>query len=311
MASVLPHTLPIFTDPHGFGSMFMAGAHRQGKMGAAAAGYTLRDPFLHGIDHDYGHGFIRPLSNYGISRQTIVDQPHYGRGLDDLYLYEAMLRLDRTIDEQERMRRWRERLQWEELDQMARRVRWREMDVMSRSRLGLGTGSYWGHHMGGFGINQTFGYTNPLGGLGHGLGYRDHGPHGAYGRSPIVVSKTRPMGFPGTTHSYKSYGAAGMMGLLHQPHYDLSPNLLSRYPMWSDGGLGLGSRLHPSLYGGTRQRLRAKDIIRQETIRRDHAERRGEIPPRPLIRGPGLMGTGVPGRPWPGGLAGKYHQSAF
>ncbi|OAV93235.1 hypothetical protein PTTG_12504 [Puccinia triticina 1-1 BBBD Race 1] len=299
MASILPRTLPMFSDPYFMNQM----------PPTAGCGYTrstlplnaaMQNPFFHGIDHDYGYGRIGPLTNYGLAARSPPRE--YGQMLDDLYLYEMMLRLDLALDEGERILRWRERLAWEELSLAERRLRWEQMEMMERSRLGLGMGSFWGHQLGGLPINSTFGYATPI-------------------LAEQVMS---------------SYGRAPIMGLLDGPHYPLSSPLMSTYPMWDVGGLGVGARISPWVvendmylsphhlarqenirreYAERRGEIppgprfidaddmstllgsemyRPRHLVRQENIRREYAERRGEIPPVPRLIEPGRMGAGVP-----------------
>ncbi|KNF03948.1 hypothetical protein PSTG_03033 [Puccinia striiformis f. sp. tritici PST-78] len=248
LTSILPRSLPLFSDPYFMNQMALGSGH------ARPSNYAMQNPFLHGIDHNYGYGAIPPLSNYGLCSPP----REYGQMLDDLYLYEMMLRLDHALDEGERMLRWRERLAWEELSQMERQLRWERMDIMERSRLGLGMGSFWGHQLGGFLIDSTFGYASPM-------------------------FAEQAMCLP---------GRAPIMGILDGPHFPLSSPLTSTYPMWDVGGLGVGARISPWLMGNEMY-LRPKHHIRRENIRREYAERRGEIPPVPRLIEPGRMGSNM------------------
>ncbi|KAG0150239.1 hypothetical protein CROQUDRAFT_652661 [Cronartium quercuum f. sp. fusiforme G11] len=254
MEDVLPHHLPMFSDPYefGYGALDhspMAYGNERG-MGFHSAMY---DPFSYGIDHDYGYGRIPPLNTYGLHPHSFG--PEFGPTLDDLYLFELMLRSDAILSEHERLRRWQERLAWEELNELERANRWRQMSLMRRRELGLGHGSYWGSRFGSLPLDHTLGYVHPF---------------PIMGRSAIRRGHTHPLGFPGPAH------------------YPLSGSLGMRYPMWGVGGLGIGRRIS-GWY------LKPKHLLRQAEIRLEYAERRGEIPPRPRIVGPGLMGTGVPG----------------
>lgn len=51
--------------------------------------------------------------------------------------YQRQLEMDTALNEQERLRRWEERLRWEELDEAERSMRYRSMDPYSLSSLGL------------------------------------------------------------------------------------------------------------------------------------------------------------------------------
>lgn len=296
MTSILPRSLPMFSDPYFMNQRVVGSGHAHANL---PLNYPMRNPFLYGIDHDYGYGAIGPLSSYGLVAQ--LPPREYGQMLDDLYLFEMMLRLDLALDEGERMLRWRERLAWEELSQMERLLRWQQMDMMDRCRLGIGMGSFWGNQLGGFPIDSTFGYVSPI----------------------IAQQFIDP------------YGRAPIMGVLDSPHYPLSSPLMSTYPMWDVGGLGVGARISPWLaendmylsphllarqenirreYAERRGEIppgpryiepddmsmwleselyRPKHLIRQENLRREYAERRGEIPPVPRLIEPGRMGVGM------------------
>lgn len=208
---------------------------------------SMPDRFIDGIDHDYGYGRVGALSGDGLSSEAF--RASVGPMLDDLYLYELMLRSDQALNEQERLRRWEERLRWEELNEIERENRWRAMSLVQRTYLGIGHGSYWAHQLGGLPLHSSLGDERD-GGLGLGMRRINHsGP----------------------------------------PHDGLSMGMMNRDPMWWMAGLGMGRRL--SNWRPARP-LKPKHLLRQAQLRADYAERRGEIPPRPLILGPGLMGTG-------------------
>lgn len=61
---------------------------------------------------------------------------------NDLLAWSNALRYDRSLQEAERLQRWRQRLDFEELDEMARRRRWMQMSLRDRATLGLSSG-YW------------------------------------------------------------------------------------------------------------------------------------------------------------------------
>lgn len=58
-------------------------------------------------------------------------------GLADLVYYQQQLETNRELDESERMRRWEERLRWEELGEEERRMRYSTMDPYMLQTLGL------------------------------------------------------------------------------------------------------------------------------------------------------------------------------
>ncbi|MBW0515525.1 hypothetical protein O181_055240 [Austropuccinia psidii MF-1] len=264
VVSVLPHEFLLSSDPLLTSRMATGRSYKRGL------GHSVRNPFLHGIDYNYGYGAIKPLLAYGLSPRTL--QPNYGKVLDDLYLYEMMLHLDHKINEQEKLRRWHERLQWEELSEIQRRLSWLKMSTIDGSRLGLGLGSYWGHKLNGIPINRSFGYANVV--------WETGIKRGGLTRSDLPPGHFHPMS------SSSTYLLANSIpGIRGQPHHNLSSALMSRYPMWSEGGLGLGCRISPW--------LRPKSIAEQQNLRRDHPDRWNEFPHRPRLRGPDLMDTGV------------------
>lgn len=62
---------------------------------------------------------------------------------EDLQHYQQTLLDNAALDDASRQRAWRERLEWEELDNEARREKWRQLDDRARWNLGLAQG-YWG-----------------------------------------------------------------------------------------------------------------------------------------------------------------------
>jgi len=60
-------------------------------------GREMGNPFVDGIDYDYGYGKVGRL---GMKLEQFArEQAHI---LDDLYLFELLIRLDESIDEVER-----------------------------------------------------------------------------------------------------------------------------------------------------------------------------------------------------------------
>ncbi|KAI5479057.1 hypothetical protein MNV49_004339 [Pseudohyphozyma bogoriensis] len=70
------------------------------------------------------------------------DWNDYQYQLSDLMYYQNQLESDRLLDESERLRRFEERLAWEQLADSERHSRWATMDALQRQRLGL-TGGWW------------------------------------------------------------------------------------------------------------------------------------------------------------------------
>ncbi|KAI8456045.1 hypothetical protein BY996DRAFT_6412719 [Phakopsora pachyrhizi] len=257
LSNHLPNHLPMFRDPYWRGSnsgslRSSAGLNLLAPRSSLGSSISrMRDPFQYGIDYDYGYGRVGRL---GLSHNQFARE--HALALDDLYLFELLLRLDRQINDTERQRRWSERLRWEEwADNKARIESWKRMSEIERRRLGLGEGSYWASSLFRIPLSSQFGYSTAL-------------------------------------DLRRSWPSSSMIS---RSHFSLTPRLSARYPMWSRGGLGLGRRI--SRWYDFYPPLTLKQLQRQEAIRRDYAERRGEIPPRPKAFGVGLMGTGVPGRP--------------
>ncbi|KAA1073739.1 hypothetical protein PGT21_023956 [Puccinia graminis f. sp. tritici] len=247
----LPRQLPLFKDPYyNHDSYLLNSASRNPLRPLSSAPLVGRnlgmsDPFVDGIDYDYGYGKVGTL---GLKLDQFAREQAYI--LDDLYLYELLLRLDDSIDELERQRRWQARLRWEEwADTRARVQAWSRMSGDERRRLGLSEGSYWASNLFGIPLDGRFGYQNISN-----------------------LSRYRPTDL--------------------RSHYALSSRLASRYPMWNRGGLGLGRRLSNWLDYARRPPIKSKYLDRQEEIRREYAQRRGEIPPGSALRPPGLMLSG-------------------
>ncbi|WAQ90254.1 hypothetical protein PtA15_12A242 [Puccinia triticina] len=244
--SNLPRQLPLFKDPYYNYDPLSSRDPLRPISSAPLVGRNLGmgNPFVDGIDYDYGYGKVGAL---GLQPEHFAREQAYV--LDDLYLYEMLLRLDDSIDELERQRRWQARLRWEEwADSRSRVQAWSRMSADERRRLGLSDGSFWASNLFGIPLDARFGYQS----ISNLSGY-----------SP--------------THL--------------RSHYPLSSRLSSRYPMWSRGGLGLGRRLS-NWYDYARRPIKAKYFDRQEQIRREYAQRRGELAPGSRLRPPGSMLSG-------------------
>ncbi|PLW14003.1 hypothetical protein PCANC_04901 [Puccinia coronata f. sp. avenae] len=76
-----------------------------------------------------------------------LEDDYYG-SYGDLLEYEAALRMNRHLSEQERLRRWRMRLAFEELEEAERLRRYRSMAHTDRLLLGLSDHSWWGERYG-------------------------------------------------------------------------------------------------------------------------------------------------------------------
>ncbi|PLW13301.1 hypothetical protein PCASD_22186 [Puccinia coronata f. sp. avenae] len=262
ISDTLPRQLPLFNDPyyhhHHYphdSSSYLVNSSSQSSLrrplssGVASSlmGRSMRmgNPFVEGIDYDYGYGKVGTL---GLKLEQFAREQAYM--LDDLYLYELLLRLDESIDEVERQRRWAARLRWEEWsDSRARVLAWSRMAPAERRRLGLAEGSYWASSLFGIPLDSCFGYS--------------------------------------PTNSSSRFSAYRPSSHLMRSHYPLSERLRSRFPMWTRGGLGLGRRLSNWLdYHAPGSLVKPKHLDRQDQIRREYALRRGELlpgPPRSLL----------------------------
>ncbi|KAH8928731.1 hypothetical protein BT69DRAFT_452319 [Atractiella rhizophila] len=161
--------------------------------------------------------------------------------------YEDALRLDRSIDEAERARRWRERLEWEELDEAQRKLRWQSMNEDARYRLGLGNDGFWGHQLMGrpYPRKLTYAQRHPeLARSGNAMNAMMNMYHGY--RSP---------GFTGLTRDGLSslYGRQGVYSS-GAGHYTLTGGLRSRYApiLRQMAGVGRGLVRPPLSVGGVR-----------------------------------------------------------
>ncbi|KAA1088341.1 hypothetical protein PGT21_003188 [Puccinia graminis f. sp. tritici] len=76
-----------------------------------------------------------------------LEDDYYG-SYGDLLEYEAALRMNRQLTEQERLRRWRMRMAFEELEEAERMRRYRSMAHTDRLLLGLSDHSWWGERYG-------------------------------------------------------------------------------------------------------------------------------------------------------------------
>ncbi|KAH9455501.1 hypothetical protein Pst134EA_022963 [Puccinia striiformis f. sp. tritici] len=248
----LPRQLPLFKDPYyNYDSHILDTSSRNPLRPISSAPLIGRNsgmcnPFVDGIDYDYGYGKVGSL---GLKLDQFAREQAYI--LDDLYLYELLLRLDESIDELERQRRWQARLRWEEsLDNHSRVQRWKKMTADERRTLGLSEGSYWASSLFGIPLDARFGYRN--------------------------------------IPNFSRYKPAHL-----RTHFPLSSRLASRFPMFSRGGLGLGRRISNWYDYDRRPPINTKYLDRQEQIRREYAQRRGEILPGSSIRPHSLMLSGA------------------
>ncbi|KAA1074821.1 hypothetical protein PGT21_021882 [Puccinia graminis f. sp. tritici] len=163
------------------------------------------DPFTNKINVDFGYGPLPSLADYQIDKTKIGY--HDAFNIDDLYLFEMALRLDELLTDKERLRRWDQRLSWENAED--KRDYWARLSDIDRSRIGIGTGSWWAYRLFGVPFNSRYGY------------YR------------ILLGQSGLFSIRSTAFRRGTF----------QAHYPLTGQLKSRFPVWRDGGLGLGRSL--------------------------------------------------------------------
>ncbi|WAR54816.1 hypothetical protein PtB15_4B434 [Puccinia triticina] len=163
------------------------------------------DPFCNKIDVDYGYGPLPSLADYKIDKTKLGYHDTFN--LDDLYLLEMALRLDELLTDKERLRRWDQRLDWENADDKTKL--WGRMSDLERSRIGIGVGSWWTYRLFGIPFCSRYGYYRTL-----------IGPGGVF------------------SMRYGDFRKGAI-----EAHYPLIGTVKSRFPMFRDGGLGLGRAL--------------------------------------------------------------------
>lgn len=114
----------------------LIGSYYGGRYGSRGIGMSL--PFelptqLRSLYSPYMNG--QGLSNIGYM------DTNYAR-YNDLVAWANALRYDQSVAQAERQSRWRERMQWEMLDEAQRRSRWGQMPYKQRALLGL-NGGFW------------------------------------------------------------------------------------------------------------------------------------------------------------------------
>ncbi|KAG0148206.1 hypothetical protein CROQUDRAFT_655096, partial [Cronartium quercuum f. sp. fusiforme G11] len=165
------------------------------------------DPIKNPIPIDYGYGMMKSLNEYGVKKDQLdcID----AICLDDLYLFEQVLRNDTFLVESERLRRWNRRMRWEEMPNRERHDLWKKMSDADKGMLGIDAGGWWAYRLSMIQLDTTYGHRRLLVGAGslferHNSGFRK----GAF-----------------------------------DAHYPLSSGLKVKYPFWRDGGFGLGRSL--------------------------------------------------------------------
>ncbi|GAA5906141.1 uncharacterized protein JCM6883_005456 [Sporobolomyces salmoneus] len=95
---------------------------------------------------EYTNWIDREVPIYDAWGDERWDEQQYA--MADLLYFQQQLELDHTLDEIERMRRWEERLEWEELEEEERLRQYQLSDLNRLSRLGLDNG-FWSRRFGG------------------------------------------------------------------------------------------------------------------------------------------------------------------
>lgn len=194
------------------------------------------DPFSYNIGIDFGFGPLASLSYYGIDKSRM--QYSDALGIDDLYFFEAAIRNDELLTDQERLRRWNHRLNWENISSIGgKKEAWNRMTSLEQARIGVGTGGWWAYFLFSIHINSTYGYYRLLVGEGS-------------------LFSLRPQVF--RRGSFEA-------------HYPLSGELKLYFPIWRDGGFGLGRSLIHWLDG------RPVDQV-AETVSQDVPSKPNEAP---------------------------------
>ncbi|GAA5946453.1 hypothetical protein JCM3765_000250 [Sporobolomyces pararoseus] len=133
---------------HGF-DRELPGAYSSGYLYDGDSYYDARDSTW-----DDGRFDLDDYTNY-IDRELPIgdawgpdswDEQQYA--LADLLYFQQQLELDHTLDEVERLRRWEERLAWEELEDEERLRQYQLSDQYRLTRLGLSDG-FWSERFGG------------------------------------------------------------------------------------------------------------------------------------------------------------------
>ncbi|MBW0559290.1 hypothetical protein O181_099005 [Austropuccinia psidii MF-1] len=165
------------------------------------------DPFLNDIPLDFGFGHLDSLNKYNLQKSnfTYLD----AISLDDLYLFEQALRQDTFLNESERLHRWKLRLDWETLPFDQKKKIQSNMPSINQRQIGIGPGGWAAYQFSLTPINFTYGYYRLL-----------------LGQSGLFTINSN----------------AFRRGTLEN-HYQLSDPLINQYPIWKNGGLGLGRSL--------------------------------------------------------------------
>ncbi|BGP38335.1 hypothetical protein JCM10449v2_002266 [Rhodotorula kratochvilovae] len=191
---------------------------------------------------DYTSFVDHSMPLYDAWRDDSWDHEQYA--LADLMHYQHELDLDHALDESERLRRWEERLAWEQLDDDSRAMRYNELAAAGAlGTLGL-AGGWWGRRYGGGSYDLSYLRDVPLSRGLFAPTYRS-----AFTRYPTLARRYSPYFSPQRLRAFGGAGAAGMP-INPRPGAPYQSRRLSRA-----GGAGLSLREQE-----LRSRLRVADM---------------------------------------------------
>lgn len=157
----------------------------------------------------------------------------------DLVSFENALRADRRLRQEDKLRRWKARIQWQEMNERERRLRYFRMTEVERRMLGLGISSFFGRRYSApLLMNGTRGLPAPRTGLPQ---LRHNLPTSLRSRFGSILSRQPGMGMatgyrqPGLASQYYAGRAAGQSNLSTGPlsrslvGQDRARNLANRY----------------------------------------------------------------------------------
>lgn len=121
---------------------------RPGIVERTGGSYDLAGVWRPATYGPYTFRFNNRAYNRGLHASYYNFEDDYYGSYCDLLEYEGALRLNRHLSEQERLRRWRMRLAFEELEEAERLRRYRSMAHTDRIMLGLTDNSWWGERYG-------------------------------------------------------------------------------------------------------------------------------------------------------------------
>lgn len=87
---------------------------------------------------------FQPYQSKSVFSQALRRGEDLAVAMADLVAFENALRADRRLNDQDKLRRWRARVRWQELNEQQRRTRFYRMQEAERRMLGLGLSSFFG-----------------------------------------------------------------------------------------------------------------------------------------------------------------------